>query len=670
MSQLTHFEIKLLSYDQEIDFSKLLNKRATLKIWSWQDEDYTRIYHGIISSFEQVSQDPERGDEQSQGQRHAIYRAQLVPLLWQLTLNYQSRIFQEKSVPDVIEEVLKDAGFKSDDYRLSLNGTYNPLVDPPREFCVQYRESDFNFISRLMEEEGMFYYFEYNDDKEAMVIADDPSVHEMTYPMSEIRYEAPTGLQSLEAEYIYPLSYKERVLPSKFLLKDFNYDTPGTNLYSNSRIERGDSTVVYDYPGHFGFLDRGSTLARIRNEESEAERKTLSGRSNCRSLCAGYVFTLMGHDRADLDGDYLLTTVRHYGIQGGPLALGAKTDYANEFQCIPADVPFRPPRVTPKSRVQGTQTATVVGPRGEKLYMDEKGRAKIQFHWDLEGRKNEESSCWVRVSHGYAGPNHGIQFHPLVGDEVIVDFLEADPEKPIIIGRVYNADNMPPLKPENRIQNIIYTPYQHRLLMDDKGTHIVMNTGGNQTLKMTDGSRFRSDYGNNIHLYTSDGHYMHMAEGTEAQGITISTVKENRAVFDDKNKNITIETTRGHMAVFDDDNRNIIIQSSRGHSITIDDKGRSITIIDSNGMHQFKIDIGGRKITVSTNIGSIDMLAPLGSINIKAARINIEAAMTLKMKGGISVTSEAGLQHSTKGTLVSSKASGINTITGALVKIN
>lgn len=450
ISQLTHFEIDLLCSEQEknVDFSKVLDRRAALRIWNWQDSNYGRVYHGIISSFEQIDQ----------GEKHAVFRAQLVPLLWRLTLNYQSRIFQDKSVPDIIEDVLKGAGLQSSDYRMSLKGKYEPLNKPPSEFCVQYCESDFNFISRLMEKEGIFYFFEYGDDKEVLVIADDASVHEDATPTNEIRYVEPTELQPLEEEYIFPIRYKESVLPTKVTLKDFNHDTPQTNLFASSQIQKGGLPLVYEYPGGFGFLNRGTDLAKIRNQEIEAGRKLASGGSNCRSLCAGYCFTLTGYPRDELNRKYLLTRVSHYGTQGGPLAQDVETKYENQFECIPADTPYRPTRVTPKPVVQGAQTAIVVGPENEEIYVDEKGRVKVQFHWDLQGEYDEKSSCWVRVRQTWAGAGWGGMFIPRVGHEVVIDFLEGDPDKPIIIGEVYNGINQMPYKlPADKTKSTIKT---------------------------------------------------------------------------------------------------------------------------------------------------------------------------------------------------------------------
>lgn len=497
ISQLTKFEIKLLCSEPALDFSGLLNKRAALRIWCWQNADYGRVYHGIISKFEQIGQDED----------YAIYRAVMVPLLWRLTLSYQSRIFQDMTVPEIIEDVFMGADFQPDDYRISLESTYDVLDQPPREFCVQYRESDFNFISRLMEEEGIFYFFEYGDDKEVLVIADAAAIHQETVPLNEIGYEEPSGMQDPEAEYIHPLNYSESVLPTEIALKDFNFDTPQADLLASSQIQEDESYMVYDYPGRFGFLDRGTEVARIRNEEVETGRKAIWGGSNCRSFCAGYRFTLTSHPRSDLQGDYILIRVSHHGVQTGPLATESHISYENQFECIPADTPFRPLRLTRKPRVQGTQTAIVVGPEGEEIYVDEKGRIKIQFHWDLEGGYDENSSCWVRVSQTWAGANWGAMFIPRIGQEVIVDFLEGDPDKPLVIGSVYNGDNQPPYTlPDDMTKSTIKSysskggeGFNEIRFEDKKGEEeIFIHAEKNMDLRV--GSNRRTAIGNDIHL--------------------------------------------------------------------------------------------------------------------------------------------------------------------------
>jgi len=669
VSQLAEFDIKLLADEQDIDPADILNKRASLRIWCWQDNDYSRVYHGIISSFQQTGQDEEGN----------FYQVHMVPLLWRLTLNYQSRIFQEKSIPDIIKEVLEEAGFEQDDYRFSLNGNYLPLTEPPREFCVQYRESDFNFISRLMEEEGIFYFFDYdqNDNKEAMVIADNDGIHSNTSPMSEVRYEKPSGLQSLEAEYIYPMQYRINVIPTDFNLTDFNYDTPQTRLSSvdTATPDTQEGTFVQnDYPGRYGFPDRGTGRTSVRLQEMETGRRVISGAGNCRSFCAGYLFTLTNYPNTELtDKDYLLTRITHHGTQPGIMATDTGTSYNNQFEAIPAPangIPYRPLRVTPKSRVQGTQTAIVVGQSGEELYMDSKGRAKIEFHWDMKDQNNEKSSCWVRVSHGYAGEKHGIQFHPLVGDEVIVDFLEGDPDKPIIVGRVYNGKNMPPLKPEDRIQNIIRTPYQHELMLDDKATSITLKTGGNEKIEMVDGDESKTDFGNNIKILTADGHFAQLSKGNELNGVLLQTTGRHGIRLDDDHKGIGMMTTGKHRMILDDDDQYILIESTNGNTITIDDSTNIITIHagDTVAITASTVTIDADTIKASTT-GDISLDAA-GNINIKAGmNLNIEAGLEATLTG-MNTTVEGAIKVTTKALTNAIEGQVLTEVKGLLVKIN
>ncbi|MBU1754105.1 type VI secretion system tip protein VgrG, partial [bacterium] len=550
------------------------------------------------------------------------------------------------------------------------------------EYCVQYRESDFNFICRLLEEEGIFYFFQHNagNGKELLVFGDSFSAYPDCAPLKEVIYRETTGADlPAGLEHVSECRLQQAVCFGKTSLNDFNYEKPSMLLITTASSKQNTELEIYDYPGKYNVKDVGEKLAKIRLEELNTERIVLSGSSNCHSFAAGAKMTLVQHPRKDINKTYLVVSVHHMGSQESDC-----TDYDNHFECIPVNVSFVPPRTTPRPTVKGSQTATVVGPSKEKIYFDEFGRVKVQFHWDREGKRDENTTCWVRVSQGYAGANHGMQFMPLIGDEVIVDFLEGDPDKPIITGRVYNGNNMPRLKPENKVQNVIYTPYQHRLMLDDKGAHITLNTGGGEVLFMGDGDKGKSDHGNNIKISTADKHFMHMAEGKEMKGILISTLKDNMIALDDKEENITIQTTKGHIAVLDDKNKKIAITSTDGHSITINDKEKHITAVDKSGDNMFKIDISGKKLIISTKQGSIDILAPMGTITMKANQINAEAKMDVKVKGmnisqeaqmavkvkGLNVTSEASMAQKVKGTMTNVEGGAMTTIKGALVKIN
>lgn len=667
ISEPFRYNLRLAALDSEIDFETIVGKPAYLRIYG---EAGDRYVNGIVTRFTQAGI----------GNRYATYNAELRPFLWLLTMRNDCRIFQNMSVQDIITEVFQDAEIQSDNYRFALEGTHNP-----REYCVQYRESDFNFISRLMEEEGIFYFFEHSEESHVMVIADSSSVHVPIESPNTIVFNEPSGMVPRE-ECVYSYRFAQQMRSGSVSLRDFNFERPTMGMDVLSMSGAGDEAFeVYDYPGNYMDPNLGSNLSVLRLDAIRFNRQMGYGESVCRRFIPGYKFTLDGYQRADFNQEYLITRVINHGSQPlGEDSAGPGFIYRNEFECIPSSVPYRPVMKTQKPVLEGIQTAIVVGPSGEKIYTDNYGRVKVQFHWDREGQMDEDSSCWVRVSNGYAGLKHGIEFIPLIGDEVVVDFLEGDPDRPIITGRVYNGDNMPPLKPEGMIKNIILTPYQHRLLFDDKSTNITLNTGGKEILRMTDGDKSESDYGNNINISTADGHFMLLAEGTKGQGIMISTYKGNFIILDDKNENITIQTTNGHIALLDDQNKKIQIQSADAHKITIDDQGQNITVVDSSGQHKIEINMGAQKITISTDSGSIDMLAPAGTVAIKASQVEIEATMDLKMKGlniseeatmemktkGLNVTTEAGVQHSTKGVMVSSEASAMNTIKGGLVQIN
>lgn len=441
ISQLFRFEVTLLCSEPDVDFSKLLNKQAALKIYCWQTKDYSRVFHGIISRFEEVG----RHFIAPEG---VVFHAELVPRLWRLMLISQCRIFQNLSVPEIIEEVLKAAGFQQSDYELSLQRNYEPRNQPPREFCVQYNETDFQFISRLMEEEGIFYFFRHNTDKEVLVIADSPAVHRETTPLSRVEYDPTVDRDTPREEWVPRLEYTERVVSTKVTLKDFNYQTPRTELMTHHFTARNESFSVFEYPGGFGSLERGDSLARIRNEAMECGRMCIEGESNCRSLAAGFRFTLSGHSQKRLNQEYLLTHVVHeLGEKEVRLPNGRvdqKVAYSNRFVCIPANIPYRPTQLTPKPKIYGTQTAIVTGVSDEEIHVDEQQlRVKLQFHWDVRPG-SEKNSCWVRVGQVWAGSGFGSTFIPRVDQEVIVSFLEGDPDRPIIIGCVYNGANSPP----------------------------------------------------------------------------------------------------------------------------------------------------------------------------------------------------------------------------------
>ena len=446
MSRLFSLELDLISEKQDISFEDIIGTGVTITVdllWGGK-----RFFHGVVSRFVQVNGGGTVGDDT----RVSHYRATVVPWLWLLSRSAESKIYQNTSVPDIIEKIFKDQGFS--DYELKLQRSYQPRV-----YCVQYRETHFNFVSRLLEEEGIHYFFEHINGKHKLILADNSQANAPCKEQKNESYQIEKSGQNDE-DIITSLGKMIEIRSEQYALNDYNFEIPNTTLLVElpGKQHLGPGTrEIYDYPGNYGKKAEGDGIVRVRMEEEEAQIATIMGTSNCRAFATGYRFTLTNFYRKDMTGkEFVLTTIQHHIRQG--VTAGADFSYENNFSCIPADVPFRPTRVSPKPVVQGAQTAVVVGPPGEEIFTDEFGRVKVQFYWDREGKKDDKSSCWVRVSQLFAGTYWGAIFIPRIGQEVIVDFLEGDPDRPLITGRVYNGVNKPPYDlPANKTRSTVKT---------------------------------------------------------------------------------------------------------------------------------------------------------------------------------------------------------------------
>jgi type VI secretion system secreted protein VgrG len=431
ISQIFKFDLDLLSENHSIAFKDIVGKNVTIRVTLAHDSE--RYFNGFVSRFAQSGSDA----------RFTHYQMEVVPWLWFLTRIADCRIFQEKTIPDIIKAVFGSRGFK--DYKFSLTSTYEP-----REYCVQYRETDFNFVSRLMEQYGIFYFFEHENGKHTLVLADSESVHQSCPEQATAHYNLTVG--DLDADDVITGWHMEQELRTgKYSLTDYNFETPSANLMSNEptvvNVGGNSAFEIYDYPGEYLNKSQGKNLAAIRMQEEEADHLVVSGSSVCRAFTSGYKFDLQDHYRDDMNASYILTEVQHIASVEGSYTVGDEATgehYSNHFNCMPASVSFRPPRKTPEPFVQGPQTALVVGKSGEEIWVDKYGRIKVQFYWDRLGQKDEKSSCWIRVSQPWAGAGWGAMWIPRMGQEVIVDFLEGDPDRPLITGRVYNADEIVP----------------------------------------------------------------------------------------------------------------------------------------------------------------------------------------------------------------------------------
>ena len=428
LSELYRFELDLACESGELDFRKILGQPALLTLLC---DGVARRVHGMVSHLEQ----------HESARRFTVYRVSLVPRVWRLNHRHDCRIFQDKTAKEIVSEVLD---FDDVEHRWRCKGGREP---DRREYCVQHRESDWNFVCRLLEEEGFFYFFKHSGDKHELVISNDPQVHKAIAGDSNVLYHSRDHKTPGE-EHLYSFVYREQVLTGAVAFGDYNYELPSLDYKvsadgpDDARLER------YDYPGLHDLPEKGEVVAGMRHEEHEARRRVGSGGGTCSRFLPGSTFTMEEHPRSSFNMEYTVTAVQHTGEKHGNLESGAVSNrirYHNSFRCMDAAVPFRPPRVTRRPFVLGPQTAVVVGPTGEEIYTDKLGRVKVQFHWDRLGASDHHSSCWVRVSQLWAGQGYGAMYIPRVGHEVIVDFVEGEPDRPVIMGRVYHAQNVPPL---------------------------------------------------------------------------------------------------------------------------------------------------------------------------------------------------------------------------------
>jgi type VI secretion system secreted protein VgrG len=432
------FELELLSENDEVNFRDIIGEKVTVTIELADGEKH--YVNGFVSHFAQVK----TGGNLDQAARTATYKATMISWLWFLTRTVNSRIFQELSVVQIIEKVFKDRGFH--DFQTSgLTGSYQP-----REYCVQYHETDFGFVSRLMEEEGIFYFFKHEDGKHTLVLADSSQEHKPCPHQDQVRCQQNVGSID-EEDVITELSWSQEIRYGKFTLKDYNYLSPSADLKAEAKegtpLGPGEREF-YDYPGGHATRDEADRLANLRMQAEEVQVTTVTGASNCRAFASGFRFTLKDYQRKDMnDKPYVLATVSHSASES---VTGSndqtEVTYSNSFVCIPFDVPYRPPVVSPKPVIPGVQTAVVTGPSGEEIYTDDHGRVKVQFHWDREGKNDDKTTCWIRVAQMWAGQGWGAVWIPRIGHEVVVSFLEGDPDRPLVVGSVYNGLNTVPYK--------------------------------------------------------------------------------------------------------------------------------------------------------------------------------------------------------------------------------
>ena len=456
ISRLFEFRASLLSESDSISPKSLLGKDLSVEVDLTTEKNGggKRFLSGQVVQFAFTGRD---GD-------YFAYEAILRPWLWLATRRSDYKIFQFKDVPTIVQEVLAPYGFTVIN---KLTGSYRAW-----DYCVQYGETDFNFISRLLEHEGAYYYFEHAQGSHKLVLADGIGSHSPlpVGPSTHPYYPGSRAAHVHDEDFIDGWRALEDIASGHFAADDYDFKKPKALLDTKQQQPAGhpqDSREIYDWPGGYTEVGDGENYARVRIEQLKAEREVMHGHGNARNLAPGYLFNLSKYPRSDQNQQYLIEAADYrfeenvYRSDGGGGSGAAKrggmdspTTYRLAVEVVPSKVAYRSQRITPKPHTTGPQTAVVVGPPGEEIYTDQYGRVKVQFHWDRYGQMNENSSCWIRVSSPWAGANYGGIHIPRIGQEVIVDFLNGDPDYPIITGRVYNAMQMPPWDlPANKTQS-------------------------------------------------------------------------------------------------------------------------------------------------------------------------------------------------------------------------
>lgn len=429
LGRLFDYHLVLLDPAQDVDPDKLVGTNVTIRLQL--ENQKTRYFNGYIASLSFLGYEANAG----------VYHAQMVPWLWLLSRTSDCRIFQEKTVKQILEEVFKDFGFQ--DYEFKLSGSYKPKVH-----CVQYNETALNFVSRLMEHEGIYYWWKHENGKHTMVITDDMAKHQEHPERSKIEWRPRTGL--LEDGFLYDLRVQKTVSTGAFATNDYNFKKPKQDLRSKLAKEKKHAAAKFEhfeFPGIFRETGDGQSLAKVRLEEAQVGHESIDAMVTARAMSCGYMFQLSRAERKDQERKYLITsTVLTISVDAYGTGGGSGDKFECHITCIPEASVFRPARISPKPLIRGPQTALVVGPSGEEIYTDEFGRVKLHFYWDRRSKADDKSSKWVRVSHPSAGGTYGFISMPRVGQEVIVEFLNGDPDQPLVTGRVYNGENMPPYK--------------------------------------------------------------------------------------------------------------------------------------------------------------------------------------------------------------------------------
>jgi type VI secretion system secreted protein VgrG len=638
ISQPFRFSLSMRADSTSLDAATIVGATVTVKMKLGAAQ--TRYFSGIVSRFLHSGGDRE----------FSAYSAELVPKLWLLTLSRDRVIYQAKTAAEIIKAVLGDFAVTFSD---KLTGTYTA-----REYCVQHDETAFEFISRLMEEEGIFYFFTFADGTHTMVLADASSAHTACTNATTLKYHPhPGGREMIDT--VNRFEFESRLVSQKHSLSDYDYLAPTTALAAESAGTTGKGTQ-FDYPGGHKAVAAGTARAKLRVEADQVQSAVSRGQSYSYFLTAGTKFTLSGHLRAALNTSHVLRTVTHSA---------SNEQYSNSFEAFPATASFRPPRITPRPRVAGSQIATVVGPSGEEIWTDKHGRIKVQFPWDRVGVKDDKSSCWVRVSQGWAGQGWGALFIPRIGHEVVISYVDGDPDRPLVTGSVYNAEKTPPVTlPSLSTQSTILSRSTksgaagNEIRFEDKKDSEEFYFHAQKDMKV--------EIENQLTTTVKESHEIHTLEKGD-RTVEVKTGKEVHKVKGTREVTVTGNETHTDEADFT-------------HKVTgnYELKVTGNLVIDVTGSITFKTakDATLKAGTTWAAESGTAFTNKAGTALTNEAGTNLtnKAGMNLSNEAGMGLKNKAGTTLDNEGAMVTNKASamqtvdggGMLTVKGGMVKIN
>ena len=566
------------------------------------------------------------------------YAFELRSWLWLLTLASNNRIFQGKTTQQIVEAVF--SGHSATDFSFSLTGTYTA-----REYCVQYAETDFAFVSRLCEEEGWFYFFQHESGKHTLMVADHTDAF-ATLPGAATLAYTPGLTGERESGQILYCELVEQSVSGVFASSDYAYLTPTSQLFSQAEAVAADPKV-YEYPGRYQTSGDAASITKRRIDELRSSARRLIGESDCRALLPGYKFTLSDHESTDANIEWVVASVVH----------DANHDkYRNRFEAFPATTAYRPPRTTPRP-VMPTQTATVVGKAGEELWTDQYGRVKVQFHWDRDGTNDENSSCWVRVAQPWASKRFGAQFMPRIGDEVVVTFVDADPDRPLITGSVYNGANQPPYTlPDNQTQSGIKTSSSkgnagfNELRFEDKkdNEEVFLQAQKDLNVKVLNDATWTVGHDETRTIQNARTHTVKEADDTLVveKGNRSATVKTGNETVDiagtrtvkaggDETRSVggnLAQTVSGNFTLSVDGNLTIKV----GGTLTLQSTGDLSAKTDGSMSHQAAVSLTNQAGTSLTNKSD-------GTLSNEAQSVSNKGSVEQTVDGGAMLTVKGGI---------------------------